>query len=382
MASPPSGSPAAERLAIDLGDRAYEIRLASGDPAGLAPFLREALAACWAGRRARQALVVTDTNVEPIAREVAETIRQAELAVERVSLPPGEATKSLARCAELYDHLARLGADRHTLVVAVGGGVIGDLAGFAAATYARGLPLFMVPTSLLAQVDSSVGGKVGVNLPAGKNLVGAFHQPIGVWIDTAHLDSLPPREFRAGLAEVVKYGMILDAAFLDEIEASVPAIQAGDPATLRRLVLRSCQLKAHVVTQDELEQTGLRAVLNFGHTIGHGLEALAGYEGGLLHGEAVAIGMALETRLAADLGWIDAAVLDRLCALLRRLGLPTAPAGNVDPDALLAAMTRDKKNQGGRIAFVLPRAIGQVERTDEVDQARIRALLPTRPHRT
>jgi 3-dehydroquinate synthase len=256
----------------------------------------------------------------------------------------------------------------------LGGGVVGDLAGFAAATYARGIPLLMIPTSLLAQVDSSVGGKVGVNHPRCKNIIGAFHQPVGVWIDTATLDSLPAREVRCGLAEVVKYGMILDAAFFQFLEDHAADVSSREPRAIRHVVAQSCRLKADVVTKDEREETGLRAVLNYGHTIGHAIEAVSGYGGDFQHGEAVAVGMVAEARLAERIGWLDPAVTPRLVALLQRFGLPISAPG-LDPEALLEAMSRDKKNQKGKTRFVLPRGVGRVELTDLPTEQDIRAVL-------
>jgi 3-dehydroquinate synthase len=256
----------------------------------------------------------------------------------------------------------------------LGGGVVGDLAGFIAATFARGLPLIMVPTTLLAQVDSSVGGKVGINHPDAKNIIGSFYQPAGVWIDTETLRTLPPRELRCGLAEVVKYGVILDAAFFASLERDVENIMGRDDKALRRIVIASCQLKADVVTRDEREETGLRAVLNFGHTIGHAIEAVAGYDGPYQHGEAVAVGMAAEARLAARLGWIDTDAVNRLIQLLERFGLPTSAPG-LDAGKLVAAMSRDKKNRQGKIRFVLPRSIGTVELTDAASPDDVRAVL-------
>jgi 3-dehydroquinate synthase len=232
----------------------------------------------------------------------------------------------------------------------------------------------MVPTTLLAQVDSSVGGKVGINHPKAKNIIGAFHQPLGVWIDTKSLKTLPDRELRCGLAEVVKYGVILDGDFFTDLEARADEILKRRPKTLRWIVSRSCQLKASVVSRDEREETGLRAVLNFGHTIGHAIESVARYGGVYQHGEAVAVGMVAESRLAQRLGWISSDVVDRLVALLDRFGLPTIKAG-FDPDLLLEAMSRDKKNRGGRLRFVLPRSIGHVELTDAADEADVRSVL-------
>ena len=283
---------------------------------------------------------------------------------------------SLEQVSELYDRLIELRADRHFAIIALGGGVIGDLAGFVAATFARGLPLLMVPTTLLAQVDSSVGGKVGVNHPRAKNIIGAFHQPAGVWASVNSLSTLPLRELRCGLAEVVKYGVILDAAFFDELESGVDEILSRRPEALRRIVARSCELKALVVSQDEREETGLRAVLNFGHTVGHAIEAVAGYGGDFRHGEAVSVGMVAECRIAERLGWIEPLVTARVALLLERFGLPVAAPG-LDEDRLMDAMTRDKKNRDGRIRFVLPRGIGRVELTDAASVDDVRAVLQT-----
>ena len=254
-------------------------------------------------------------------------------------------------------------ADRHTLIVALGGGVVGDLAGFVAATFARGLPLIMVPTTLLAQVDSSVGGKVGVNHPRAKNLIGAFYQPRGVWIDTATLETLPDREFRCGLAEVVKYGVIASPALFTFLEQNAGAILERDQTALEHIILESCRIKAGVVERDEREEGQERAMLNFGHTIAHAIEAVAGYDGPFRHGEAVAVGMVAESRLAERLGWVSSDIVDRQVKLLERFGLPVSARG-LDLDMLIAAMRRDKKNRLGKIRFILPRSIGHVELTD------------------
>jgi 3-dehydroquinate synthase len=259
-------------------------------------------------------------------------------------------------------------------VLAVGGGVVGDLAGFVAATYNRGLPLLMVPTTLLAMVDSSVGGKVGINLPQGKNLVGAFHQPAAVWIDTSFLATLPDREYRSGLAEVVKYGVILDAELFAWLEQNADAVLAREPAAVGRVVARSCRLKADVVERDEREETGLRMVLNYGHTFAHAFEAVGGY-GAWLHGEAVAAGMMCASRLAERRGLIQAEVTERQAALLTRFGLPTARRPEWDADRLIEAMRRDKKNVGGRLRFVLPTRLGQVAPFDDVPEAEAREVL-------
>jgi 3-dehydroquinate synthase len=266
-----------------------------------------------------------------------------------------------------------LGADRQTNIIAVGGGVVGDLAGFVAATYARGIPYIQVPTTLLAQVDSSVGGKVGVNLSQAKNMVGAFWQPAAVWIDTQTLQTLPEREYRSGLAEVVKYGVILDAEFFARLERDAAALNERQGSVLQEVIARCCRLKANVVEADEREESGHRAVLNYGHTFAHALEAVTGY-GQLLHGEAVSIGMMCAARLAHSLNRVDAAFVERQFALLIALGLPvTLP--KIDIDDFLAAMLHDKKSKHGELQFVLPTVLGHVELVSNVDVAYVRAAL-------
>ena len=361
---------------VALGPRSYDVVVVHDRPGDLAATASAWLEGSWAGRACRAALIVTDHHVAGLSAvsNLRDALGTLGIESETAVVPPGEASKGLETASQLYDRLIARSADRHTLVVAVGGGVIGDLAGFVAATYARGLPLLMVPTTLLSQVDSSVGGKVGVNHPRAKNIIGAFHQPIGVWIDTASLDSLPDRELRCGLAEVVKHGVILDAPFFEELEVRASEILDRRPDALRRIVARSCELKAMVVTRDEREETGLRAVLNFGHTIGHAVEAVSGYGGGFQHGEAVSVGMVAESRLAQRLGWIAPDLTDRLTALLERFGLPTTATG-LDPDALRDAMGRDKKNRDGRIRFVLPRRLGTVALTDDPSADDLRAVL-------
>ncbi len=351
---------------VNLGERSYDIIVTSDDLAGVGPFVRQRV-------KGTMALVVTDTNTSVHGRKVAEALSEAGLRSEVAELAPGETTKSLESAAHTYDRLADLPADRQTAVIAVGGGVVGDLAGFVAATFNRGLPLVMVPTTLLAMVDSSVGGKVGVNHPKAKNLIGAFHQPVGVWIDTATLVTLPDREYRSGLAEVVKYGVILDSELFAYLEANVAPILARDPASVRHIVARSCRLKADIVEQDERELTGLRAVLNYGHTFAHAFEAVAGY-GAWLHGEAVAAGMICASRLAERQGLIGPDVTARQIRLLERFGLPTRPEGWPVTD-LLAAMRSDKKAVAGRLRLVLPRKLGEAALVDSVVDESVREVL-------
>jgi 3-dehydroquinate synthase len=356
-----------ETLQVELGTRSYRIAVVSHE-LGLGEFAR------MCAPRSTSALIVADENTDPIADKVSLSCKAAGFHTSTVIVQAGEATKSLEWAGELYDELAELKADRQMLVVAVGGGVIGDLAGFAAATYNRGLPLFMVPTTLLSMVDSSVGGKVGINHPQGKNLIGSFHQPAGVFINTAFLESLPEREYCSGLAEVVKYGVILDAKFFDYLEANVESIHARDPAVVRHIVQRSCRLKADVVEQDEREETGLRAVLNYGHTFAHAFEAVSGY-GTWLHGEAVAAGMVYASMLAEALGRVDAEFTQRQRKLLQAFQLPVSIPSEWPADDLIAAMYRDKKTEAGKLRFVLPTRMGHVELVNGVAENLVRRVL-------
>ncbi len=357
------------QLRGDGGDRSYEIACGSG--------LLPAVGGLVAAAGARRAVVIADAAVAAShGAAVATSLRAAGVETSGLEIPPGEGSKSLEFAGRLWDELARLAADRGTHVVAVGGGVAGDLAGFVAATFARGLPLWHVPTTLVAQVDSAIGGKTGINLAAGKNLVGAFWQPLGVVADIDTLATLPAREFTSGLAEVVKYGMILDAQFFCWLEAHASDLVAREPAAVSHAVERSAALKARVVEQDERELSGLRAALNYGHTFGHAYETAAGY-GTLLHGEAVAIGMARAARLAVLLGRLDAATVARQDRLLEALQLPTSPqvAGPIQPATLLAIMGRDKKALHGKLRFVLPDTIGHVDLVDGVDPAVVERVL-------
>ena len=353
-------------IRVNLKERGYDIVVTTDAHPGLGAFARDRAPGMTA-------MVVTDKNVEESAKCAFASLQSVGFRMQQTVLPPGEAQKSLAVASGLYDWLADNQADRRTLIVAVGGGVIGDLAGFVAATYARGLPLLMVPTTLLAMVDSSVGGKVGINLPQGKNLIGCFHQPIGVWIDTAALNTLPDREFRSGVAEVVKYGVILDAELFAYVEANADAILQRQPPVICYVIARCCRLKADVVEQDEREETGLRAILNYGHTFAHAFETVSGY-GHWLHGEAVAAGMICASRLAERRGLISRELTERQERLLSRFGLPTAPESWPVED-LLAVMRNDKKSLGGRLRFVLPRRLGEVALMDDVSEEDVRRVL-------
>lgn len=325
----------------------------------------------------RRAVVVSDAAVAAShARRVSESLAARGIQVIPVEIPSGEASKSLSEAGRVWGILAERAVDRSTHIVAVGGGVVGDLAGFVAATFARGIPVWQVPTTLVAQVDSAIGGKTGINLPAGKNLVGAFWQPSGVFSDIDTLATLPNREYLSGLAEVVKYGMIFDPGFFAWLEAHAAELVDRSPEPLAHAVERSAALKAAVVERDEREITGARAALNYGHTFAHAFETAAGY-GRLLHGEAVAIGMSCAARLAADMGRIAADIPGRQDAILTSLGLPISLAG-VGPlaaDELLAIMARDKKSVGGRLRFVLPSRIGAVDLVADVDEPLVRRVL-------
>lgn len=346
-------------LTVGLGDRAYPIHIGSG----LLPRAGEMLAA---GPGQRTVIV---TNAVVAAHHLAPlkaSLRDRGAQVDVVLLPDGEKHKNLSTLNDLLTRLLDLGAERGTTLIALGGGVIGDIAGFAAAVYQRGMPFVQVPTTLLAQVDSSVGGKTGVNHPLGKNMIGAFWQPRAVLIDTDCLATLPGRELRAGLAEVIKYGVIRDAAFFAWLEASLPALLAMDTAALAHAIHRSCEIKSEIVAADERE-SGMRALLNFGHTFGHAIEAAQGY-GAWLHGEAVAAGMVCAARLSERTCGFDPAGTRRLSALVAAAGLPVTPP-KIANGRWLELMRRDKKVEGGVMRFVLLAELGRALLHTGVDDA-------------
>jgi 3-dehydroquinate synthase len=344
-----------QRLTVALGERSYEIVVGGGllAQAGalIAPVLRQ-----------RRAVVVTDETVARLhLSRFAAGLAAAGIAYETVILPPGEATKDFAHFAQLCEDVLALGIERSTPIVALGGGVVGDLAGFAAASLLRGLDLVQVPTTLLAQVDSSVGGKTAIDTRHGKNLVGAFHQPVLVLADIDVLETLPRRELLAGYAEVVKYGLIRDRGFYEWLERNGAALMTGDAALRQRAVLRSCAAKAAVVAADERE-SGERALLNFGHTFGHALEAALGFGDRLLHGEAVAIGMQLAFDLSVRLDFCKAEAAERLRRHFAALGLPSLAVlggAGLTAEALLQHMQKDKKVREGRVSLILARDIGE-----------------------
>jgi len=353
-------------LRVELGSRAYPIHIGPG-LMGRA----ELYAPHVEGRRA--ALVTNETVAALYAKSVEAALAKAGATTTlRIVLPDGEAFKTWESLERIYAALLEAQADRKTVIVALGGGVVGDVAGFAAATYQRGIAHLQVPTTLLAQVDSSVGGKTAINHPLGKNMIGAFHQPRAVIADTASLATLTPREFAAGLAEVVKYGAIYDLEFLAWIESRANELVKREPQALARAIRRSCEIKAQIVAEDERE-TGARALLNFGHTFGHAIESAAGY-GNWLHGEAVAAGMALAARFSARLGRIPDAQAQRLIALLARLGLPVA-APSFALDTWLEYMGRDKKNEGGRITLILLDALGRAAIVKDTPAQALREFL-------
>jgi 3-dehydroquinate synthase len=334
---------------VELGERSYPILIGRGlldDPALLARHV---------GGGGKVA-IVTNTTVAPLYLDkVASPLRAAGREVVPIILPDGEEYKNWESLNQVFDALLANKCDRKTTLVALGGGVIGDMTGFAAATYMRGVPFVQIPTTLLAQVDSSVGGKTGINHPLGKNMIGAFYQPRAVIADTATLDTLPDRELSAGLAEVIKHGAILDAGFFDWIEANIGKLVARDHAALAHAIARSCEIKADVVARDEREG-GLRAVLNFGHTFGHAIEAGLGY-GAWLHGEAVGCGMVMAADLSQRLGLVEASTVERVRALVKNAGLPTV-APDLGTARWIELMEVDKKNEGGAIKFILLKPLG------------------------
>ncbi|WP_373890028.1 bifunctional shikimate kinase/3-dehydroquinate synthase AroKB [Massilia sp. DJPM01] len=335
-------------LNVDLGERSYPITIGAGllsDPALLERHI--------AGHKVA---IVTNTTVAPLYLErVAAPLRAAGRDVLEIILPDGEQFKNWDSLMTIFDALLEHKCDRKTTLVALGGGVIGDLTGYAAASYMRGVPFVQMPTTLLSQVDSSVGGKTGINHPLGKNMIGAFYQPRAVLADTASLETLAPRELSAGLAEVIKHGAIIDAEFFDWIEANIGKLMARDQQALAHAISRSCEIKADVVRQDEREG-GLRAILNFGHTFGHAIEAGMGY-GAWLHGEAVGCGMVMAADLSHRLGLVDAATVARMRALVAAAGLPTV-APDLGTERWLELMEVDKKNEGGAIKFILLKPLG------------------------
>ena len=364
-----TGDPVTVKVA--LGPRAYDIVIGRGLLASLGRRLQ-------ALKPGAKAAIVTDANVEKLLLAAAQSGLAADVPATHISVPPGEGSKSFAMFERVCEALIAAKLERGDVVVALGGGVVGDLAGFCAAAVRRGLDYVQVPTTLLAQVDSSVGGKTAINSRHGKNLIGAFHQPVLVLADTALLDSLPPREFRAGYAEVAKYGLLGDAGFFAWLEANADDVFAGAGAAREHAIATSCRMKAEIVARDERE-TGDRALLNLGHTFGHAFEAAAGFSGRLLHGEAVALGTALAFDFSARLGLLPQAEAERVKRHLGKVGLPThirdVPGGVPGVDALMDLMAQDKKVKRGRLTFILARAVGAAFVAPDVEAAQVRAFL-------
>ncbi|HEX4556805.1 MAG TPA: 3-dehydroquinate synthase [Xanthobacteraceae bacterium] len=355
---------------VALGARAYDIVIGRGLLASLGRRLQ-------ALKPGAKAAIVTDANVERLLLAATQS-GLADVPATHISVPPGESSKSFAMFERVCEALIAAKLERGDVVVALGGGVVGDLAGFCAAALRRGLDYVQVPTTLLAQVDSSVGGKTAINSRHGKNLIGAFHQPILVVADTALLDHLPAREFRAGYAEVAKYGLLGDAGFFAWLETNADDVFAGAGAAREHAIATSCRMKAEIVARDERE-TGDRALLNLGHTFGHAFEAAAGFSGRLLHGEAVALGMALAFDFSARLGLLPQAEAERVRRHLGKVGLPThirdVPGGVPGVDGLMELMAQDKKVRRGRLTFILTRAIGAAFVAPDVEAAQVRAFL-------
>lgn len=355
-------------LTVDLADRGYCIHIGQATLRSVGQLTQSAMP------KVRHAVVISDEKIASIANTVVEGLKSIGLRITPLTVPSGEPSKSVEQVAQLWQQMLAEFTDRGSIVVAVGGGVVGDLAGFAAATFARGIPLVQIPTTLLSQVDSSVGGKTGINLPGTKNIVGSFWQPRLVAIDTNSLTSLPDREYVSGLAEVAKYGVIMEPSIFEYLEDHAQATVEKQVEQITHLVAQSCLCKAIVVEEDELETSGRRAILNYGHTFAHAIESVAGY-GSLLHGEAVAIGMNMAARLAERMGLVPADFVTRQEGLLRALNLPTRFDGG-DAELMWDKMQHDKKTQHGRLHFVLPTRMGHVElvsgvdRTDAIDAIR------------
>ena len=345
---------------VSLANRSYPIHIGGGLSSAFPKWLSERCP------KSRHAVVISDVNVSVFAERYCGELFQAEYRLSKLTIPSGEGSKSLTEAARLWEAMLDEHTDRGSVVVAIGGGVVGDLAGFVAASFTRGLPLVQIPTTLLSHVDSSVGGKTGVNLPKAKNMVGAFWQPSMVVIDTDSLNTLPHREFVSGLAEVLKYGVILIPDLLDYLEQHVASVLAKDVTAISHLVAESCKAKASVVQQDERETTGLRAILNYGHTFAHALESVVGY-GQLLHGEAVSIGMHMAACLAYQLGRVPLSFVERQRRLLSALQLPTQFT-DAESDKLWSAMQHDKKVEHGQLRFILPTRFGHVELVPGITQ--------------
>lgn len=353
---------------IDLGSRSYTIHIGHGLLASAGQILKETYPLI------SKAMVVTNPTVNSLyGQEVFSSLAEAGITAMLAEIPDGEEYKALSTAEGIYDLAYTSELDRKTPIIALGGGVVGDLAGFVAATYLRGVPFVQIPTTLLAQVDSSVGGKVAVNHPRGKNIIGAFYQPSVVMADLSTLKTLDQREMRAGMSEVIKYGVISDKAFFGWLEENLERAMEQDSGAMENIVTVSCRIKAEVVQEDETEQ-GRRAILNFGHTVGHAVESLTGY-GVYRHGEAVAVGMAAAARISEKMGLMDSRERKRLESLLERAGLPVSVPVSLDRKDLISSMRKDKKVISSRLTFVIPEAIGRVRMVRDLDEGLILSCL-------
>ena len=358
-------------LTVSLGDRSYPILIGQSlltNVERLIPYLRY-----------RRVVLVSNQTIYPLyGHSLTTQLRQQGIEVLPICLPDGEQHKDWPALNQIFDALLEHAIDRKTTLIALGGGVIGDVAGFAAATYQRGIPFIQIPTTLLAQVDSSVGGKTAINHARGKNMIGAFYQPQLVLADTDTLKTLPDRQYRSGLAEVIKYGLGLDARFFDWLQTNISALKQREPVALAYAIKRSCEIKAEIVASDEREtvKDGGRALLNLGHTFGHAIETALGY-GAWLHGEGVACGMVLAAELSNELGTLDTASMERATALINAAGLPTTMP-NISSDVMLSHMRRDKKNEDGNIRLILLDAIGASNVNPTITTPRLSQFLNSR----
>ncbi|MCC9640723.1 3-dehydroquinate synthase [Rhodopirellula sp. JC740] len=360
---------ASPSIEVALGERSYPIWITTSqadgsNPVDFASSFQDSVGSC------SHAVLIHDAAIaDTVANQVERVLAGMNIRVTNIQVPSGETSKSVAQLETIWNTMLGSGTDRQSVVVAVGGGVVGDLAGFAAASFTRGLRFVQVPTTLLSMVDSSVGGKTGINLPGGKNMVGSFWQPQMVWIDTQTLSTLPDRDFISGMAEVIKYGVIEDAEFFSWLKDNTGSLAERNPDALRHAITRSCESKARVVAEDERETSGRRAILNYGHTFAHAIEATAGY-GVCLHGEAVAIGMQMAARLGIDMELCPPSLLEEQTAVLEAAKLPLVWK-EADPDQMLPVMARDKKVAHGKLRFILPNRIGDVSLVGDVPAEKV-----------
>lgn len=354
------------KIRVELQERSYNIAVESG----ILSSIGKALEKFEFGRKIA---VVSNPTVYPLFGPAAsESLKDAGFEVIEILIPDGEEYKNMASVQKIHEEMLKAGLDRKSAMVALGGGVIGDITGFAASIYMRGIDFIQIPTTLLAQVDSSVGGKTGVNHPLGKNMIGTFWQPRLVWIDIQSLSALPRREFLSGLGEVIKYGVIWDERLFEFLEVNRERVLGLDYDSLEYIIGRSCEIKAEIVSKDERE-SGIRAILNYGHTIGHAIETATGYKN-LLHGEAVAIGMCLEAKLARSFGLAEKDMVSRIESLVKTYELPAGPPENLDLEGIISAMSLDKKSVSGRLHFILPEKIGAVKIHKVTSEGDIRGL--------